>query len=101
MRLVAGEAFAVLDWLMLHAGSSQPLFEVIMAFETKLSVRFHQHRFLIRTVGVMTGETVAILGRLMFYFGLLQEIVMASEAKLGPFFDQQFLVRRFMRLVAA
>src|ERR1051325_572425 len=101
MRLVAGEGFAVFVWLLVQAGSAHALFQVIIGIDTKLFVRFHQHRFLIRPVGVMTGETVAILGRLMFYFGLLQEIVMASEAKLGPFFDQQFLVRRFMRLVAA
>ena len=66
MRLMAGNAFSIASGVMLKAGSSHALLEVLVAFETKISARLGEQFLVVRLVRRVACSAFTVLHWLMF-----------------------------------
>jgi hypothetical protein len=97
VRLVAGHAVAIADWLM-HVFLFR---EVFMTFGAGGFGRLREQALEIRGVRRVAIQAIAGFHGLMLEFVIRQRIVVAIEAKFVAGFDQQIFIRRLMGVVAA
>ena len=80
VRVVACQALAVLDGLMLALGG---LGERIVALRTQGRRELHQQVCVIGLMGIMAGGAFAVLHRLVFDLGGCQSVLVARETDRG------------------